>query len=1058
MRINKKYKNNLILNYFCCDRINHMKIKTILFLSSLTICVGGLFSSNKPSQTKADYFDTDYYYYYNEQGDLLSINKDDCNNLTIDNIDNKTFLPGWNFFSRGQINTTFSFDAQGKNNPEFNIILDNNYFPTTSINDDMVYEMFNNSYQVNIYSLYDDSHTNKATFKTSYDFGSGIISDECRANIKFVRCDVSLSSSDSIIPAIKANNLKLYDCDFEAHGTGISSTESSLGLSLYSNLEINNSTFNISGAGYDSSLDPNTQHNLYTQTVTGACAVNCFNATFNNSTGSINAGNSNHNIGNTSSPALHAQGSVIVKGGSNVTFYGPNNYNRTGVENESDMCVANAIDADGLTILDNSIVHAFAGNVEGNIICDDSHHGLAISKDCDITLTNGTLEAKGAIGWAIDSLTVNHNAAKYITEDNIDNPTYSYLDSSKTSHVINNFQSNNYEYFKIQTLDLKTVTYDYTNLDITETEEYYEGDNVTYHIRSGYTLTTSPVSSIGTEISVNSNTLAYVMPETDMTITLYTASLSAISYYNENNELVYVEDYGTYSVHNEILRQTTYIDKNPTDGKLLIDSFIKSTCTDFTIIVKAGLTINLNIDYDTEIFRSELTLRFYAESGETPKINIINSIDDGATDCFFIGVNCEFKTESVDKPGYSVGNVIFANCPSIIIKGYELSPRDDNEGTHKLKEGLCVNRNVIFRNCENIEITGGQAVSNFYNETFEYTARTGYLARPEHFQVGGGTAISCSMLAIEDSTIKATGGRGYYGSEGLDNTISGGSAIEAMGIELVNNSIANFTSGAFECDYSFSINTTIKAKTLTLRDNSVATIKVSESTYDYPETYCYCGNCFLNTAIDMVSGTLNVEGLKLNSYNNLNDNTKKACLTNQKSISFQDYADFTFDGHAFIEDISITREEVELDSENNTLNDVQAIIKTCNDYLISVDDSDYTNIVNWANTYLHMKDYTESQGYCLSYYSVAKSELEKLGSKCIKKLATLDVFNSYKERYEQWALANKDTDPYFNEITNLGLAYVIPQSTFSNHTIAAISLILITTTFVLFIIRLKNVH
>ncbi len=68
------------------------------------------------------------------------------------------------------------------------------------------------------------------------------------------------------------------------------------------------------------------------------------------------------------------------------------------------------------------------------------------------------------------------------------------------------------------------------------------------------------------------------------------------------------------------------------------------------------------------------------------------------------------------------------------------------------------------------------------------------------------------------------------------------------------------------------------------------------------------------------------------------------------------------------------------------------------------------NLDLWSNQYLLMNDDIENQ--CKTQYSIAKNKLLKMGDKYISCLIDYDAFTTSQERYEAWARANNDNDPY----------------------------------------------
>ncbi len=86
-------------------------------------------------------------------------------------------------------------------------------------------------------------------------------------------------------------------------------------------------------------------------------------------------------------------------------------------------------------------------------------------------------------------------------------------------------------------------------------------------------------------------------------------------------------------------------------------------------------------------------------------------------------------------------------------------------------------------------------------------------------------------------------------------------------------------------------------------------------------------------------------------------------------------------------------------------------------YKLVYEEASVTDQVQeWVDTYLYMDTYTENLGYCAdeehAYYSTAKAALLALGSDCISEFQSNSTFDSARERYEAWALANNDSTPY----------------------------------------------
>ncbi len=101
-------------------------------------------------------------------------------------------------------------------------------------------------------------------------------------------------------------------------------------------------------------------------------------------------------------------------------------------------------------------------------------------------------------------------------------------------------------------------------------------------------------------------------------------------------------------------------------------------------------------------------------------------------------------------------------------------------------------------------------------------------------------------------------------------------------------------------------------------------------------------------------------------------------------------------------------------------------------------DTNVTELVqSWVDTYLYMETYTENLGYCAdsehAYYSNAKIALISLGEDCINELRDNDIFNDAQKRYEAWASANGDKNPYtatassitLDKVDNSYTAYII---------------------------------
>ena len=73
-------------------------------------------------------------------------------------------------------------------------------------------------------------------------------------------------------------------------------------------------------------------------------------------------------------------------------------------------------------------------------------------------------------------------------------------------------------------------------------------------------------------------------------------------------------------------------------------------------------------------------------------------------------------------------------------------------------------------------------------------------------------------------------------------------------------------------------------------------------------------------------------------------------------------------------------------------------------------------VADFVASYMHMNDYTEDLGYCSDsthhYYASAKQALINLGSECINEFRTNSAFASALARYEAWAAANQDNNPF----------------------------------------------
>lgn len=127
------------------------------------------------------------------------------------------------------------------------------------------------------------------------------------------------------------------------------------------------------------------------------------------------------------------------------------------------------------------------------------------------------------------------------------------------------------------------------------------------------------------------------------------------------------------------------------------------------------------------------------------------------------------------------------------------------------------------------------------------------------------------------------------------------------------------------------------------------------------------------------------------------------------------------------------------ESSNFTLSgNGNIVIKTDGFYRIQVDGSGNIGISDpfqhWIDTYLHLNDYSGTEGEdgpgtCSSYYPVAKTALLNLGESAVEFFETNGASN-YEEafkRYNAWARANKDENP-FEEAANNGNGLYVDSS------------------------------
>ncbi len=91
--------------------------------------------------------------------------------------------------------------------------------------------------------------------------------------------------------------------------------------------------------------------------------------------------------------------------------------------------------------------------------------------------------------------------------------------------------------------------------------------------------------------------------------------------------------------------------------------------------------------------------------------------------------------------------------------------------------------------------------------------------------------------------------------------------------------------------------------------------------------------------------------------------------------------------------------------------------------IIEVETTAYAMVRNFVEDYMHMDDYTVSEGRCLDsssyhYYRTAKNALLALGSVCVEVFQSNDDFNTAQARYETWAGFNHDANPYSASASN----------------------------------------
>ena len=91
--------------------------------------------------------------------------------------------------------------------------------------------------------------------------------------------------------------------------------------------------------------------------------------------------------------------------------------------------------------------------------------------------------------------------------------------------------------------------------------------------------------------------------------------------------------------------------------------------------------------------------------------------------------------------------------------------------------------------------------------------------------------------------------------------------------------------------------------------------------------------------------------------------------------------------------------------------------------IIEVETTEYAMVRNFVDNYMHMDDYTVSEGRCLDsseyhYYSTAKAALLALGTDCVNLFQSNDDFNAAQARYETWASFNHDANPYSASSSN----------------------------------------
>ena len=91
--------------------------------------------------------------------------------------------------------------------------------------------------------------------------------------------------------------------------------------------------------------------------------------------------------------------------------------------------------------------------------------------------------------------------------------------------------------------------------------------------------------------------------------------------------------------------------------------------------------------------------------------------------------------------------------------------------------------------------------------------------------------------------------------------------------------------------------------------------------------------------------------------------------------------------------------------------------------IIEVETTEYAMVRSFIDNYMHMDDYTVSEGRCLDsssyrYYRTAKNALLALGSECVELFQSNADFNAAQARYETWAGFNHDANPYSTSASN----------------------------------------